>query len=124
MSRPDLPWVTRSTGFRVREAARLGRLTTLLVAGVVVAAGATTDVGTATHAAARPAKAGVNGVPTQAAGPMTRAGQTFGTMPVAFVANRGQTDPRVRYSAVGHGSAFSAPRHELMLSLSRNKPAR
>ncbi len=45
-------------------------------------------------------------------------------MPVAFVPNRGQTDPRVRYYAVGHRYAFFATRDELMLSLSKGKPAR
>jgi Beta-propeller repeat len=127
MPQRDLPWVTKSTGSRVREAARPGRLTTSLVAGVVVAALATTGVGTATHAKARPVQADVAAVHTESArsaGTVAGAQQAFGTVPVAFVANRGQTDPRVRYYAVGHGFAFFATRHELMLSLSKDKPAR
>ena len=47
-----------------------------------------------------------------------------GDLPLAFVPNRGQTDPRVRYYAVGHRFAFFATRDELMLSLSKGKPAR
>ena len=44
-------------------------------------------------------------------------------MPLAFVRNEGQTDPRVRYYAVGNHYAFFATPNELMLSLTRDKPA-
>ena len=50
--------------------------------------------------------------------------KAYGALPLAFVPNRQQTDPRVRYYAVGHRYAFFATRDELMLSLSKGKPAR
>jgi hypothetical protein len=45
-------------------------------------------------------------------------------MPLAFVQNRGQTDGRVRHYALGNHYAFFATRDELMLSLTKDKPAR
>ena len=50
--------------------------------------------------------------------------KAFAAMPLAFVQNRGQTDARVRYYAVGNHYAFFATRDELMLSLTKDKPAR
>jgi len=49
--------------------------------------------------------------------------RALAAMPLAFVANQGQTDARVRYYAVGNHYAFFATRDELMLSLTRDKPA-
>ena len=81
--------------------------------------------------ALRPASAGSGGADAAQGTPYQcghrlggPAAQAFGTVPVAFVANRGQTDPRVRYYAVGHRFAFFATRHELMLSLSKDSPNR
>ena len=50
--------------------------------------------------------------------------KAFAAMPLAFVQNRGQTDARVRYYALGNHYAFFATRDELMLSLTKDKPAR
>ncbi|HET6172388.1 MAG TPA: SBBP repeat-containing protein [Gaiellales bacterium] len=50
--------------------------------------------------------------------------RAFAAMPLAFVQNQGQTDARVRYYALGNHYAFFATRDELMLSLTKNKPAR
>src|SRR4051794_10495698 len=49
--------------------------------------------------------------------------RTLAAMPLAFVRNEGQTDPRVRFYAVGNHYAFFATPNELMLSLTRDKPA-
>src|SRR4051812_11176769 len=119
------PWMTKSTGSRVRGAARLGRLTTCMVTGAVVAALTTTAVGTAAQNGAGAAHgAHLHAVPPGSTGPRVGAERAFGTMPVAFVANRGQTDPRVRYYAAGPRFAFFATPDELMLSLSKGRPAR
>jgi hypothetical protein len=112
-----------STRVRARGAARV---TTAVVAGAVVAA-LTTGVGAAAQTSARSGGADAaqaHAVPMGSSGSTARAERAFGTMPVAFVANRGQTDPRVRYYAVGHRFAFFATRHELMLSLSKDQPNR
>ena len=50
--------------------------------------------------------------------------RAFAAMPLAFVQNRGQTAARVRYYAVGNHYAFFATKDELMLSLTKDKPAR
>src|SRR4051794_14446518 len=95
----------------------------VLLVGVMVATVAMVVATLATQAeTSRSASAGHGAVP--AAGARAAAEQAFGSMPVAFVANRGQTDPRVRYYAVGHRFAFFATPHELMLSLSKESPAR
>jgi hypothetical protein len=49
--------------------------------------------------------------------------RAYAALPLAFVPNRGQTDARVRYYAVGNHYAFFATRDELMLSLTKEKPA-
>ncbi|MEY2458982.1 MAG: hypothetical protein QOG30_812, partial [Acidimicrobiaceae bacterium] len=49
--------------------------------------------------------------------------RAFAAMPAAFVPNHGQTDARVRYYALGNHYAIFATRDELMLSLTRRKPA-
>ena len=49
--------------------------------------------------------------------------RALAAMPLAFVRNEGQTDPRVRFYAVGNHYAFFATPNELMLSLTRDKPA-
>jgi hypothetical protein len=54
----------------------------------------------------------------------TKAERAFAAMPLAFVQNQGQTDARVRYYALGNHYAFFATRDELMLSLTRDKPAK
>ncbi len=50
--------------------------------------------------------------------------KAYAAMPLAFVENRRQTDPRVKYYAVGNHYAFFATRDELMLSLSKDKQGR
>src|SRR5262245_3559506 len=93
------------------------------IAGVLAAAVALG--GAAVAGRTGPSQTVAPGSPSShAAGATARAEQAFGAMPVAFVANRGQTDPRVRYYAVGHRFAIFATRHELMLSLSKDDPAR
>ncbi len=49
--------------------------------------------------------------------------RALAAMPLAFVRNEGQTDARVRFYAVGNHYAFFATPSELMLSLTREKPA-
>src|SRR4051812_1457455 len=87
-----------------------------LIAGVVAATVAMGGAAAlATQAApTRPASAGHGAA--RAGGPTAGAEQAFGSLPLAFVANRGQTDPRVRYYAAGARFAFFATRDELMLS--------
>jgi hypothetical protein len=53
------------------------------------------------------------------AAPRSGAPDVYGRMPVAFVANRGQSDARVRYAAQGAGYGFFVTRDELVLSLAR-----
>ena len=53
----------------------------------------------------------------------TSAQSAFAAMPLAFVQNRGQTDARVRYYALGNHYAFFATPDELMLSLTKGTPA-
>jgi len=43
----------------------------------------------------------------------------YAKLPLAFVENRGQTDPRVRYYAQGNRRAFYLTREEVMLSLEK-----
>src|SRR5262245_8622526 len=114
----------KSVRIRVGSVAGLRRLTTALVAAAVIAAMAT-GLGQDTNTASGPlARHGIgSGAPARAVDTAAVAGHASGIMPVAFVANRGQTDPRVRYVAMGSRYAFFATRHELMLSLSRGKPA-
>src|SRR5262245_47245945 len=99
---------------RLARVPRLVRRCAPLVAGLLVVAA----LSPATQAAAPSATAD----PTSVAGAGVE--QALGARPVAFVPNRGQTDPRVRYYAVGQRYAFFATRDELMLSLSRDDPAR
>ena len=49
--------------------------------------------------------------------------KAYAAIPLAFVENRRQTDPRVKYYAVGDHYAFFATRDELMLSLTKDKQA-
>ena len=64
------------------------------------------------------------GSPSPQAKPKAKPQRAFAAMPLAFVQNRGQTDARVRYYALGNHYAFFATRDELMLSLTKDKPAR
>jgi hypothetical protein len=64
------------------------------------------------------------GAPAPQTKPSTEPQKAFAAMPLAFVQNRGQTDARVRYYALGNHYAFFATRDELMLSLTKDKPAR
>ncbi|MDX6621775.1 MAG: hypothetical protein QOK36_4161 [Gaiellales bacterium] len=57
--------------------------------------------------------------PIKPAGPQ----RAFAAMPLAFVPNHGQTDARVRYFALGNHYAIFVTRDELMLSLTKQKPA-
>jgi hypothetical protein len=50
--------------------------------------------------------------------------RALAALPLAFVPNRGQTDPRVRFYAAGNHFALFATPDELMLSLAKEKPAR
>src|SRR5262249_14661388 len=50
--------------------------------------------------------------------------RALAALPLAFVPNRGQTDPRVRFYAAGNHFALFATPDELMLSLTKEKPAR
>jgi hypothetical protein len=81
----DFPRVTKATGFRVREAARLGRLTTSLVAGVVIAALATAGRGGRTR-------------DRGPAGSYTRRSRARGSHPLTL---RGECPGRVRDLASG-----------------------
>ena len=63
------------------------------------------------------------GAPAPTAKKPAGAERAFAALPLAFVPNRGQTDARVRYYAVGNHYAFFATRDELMLSLTKKKPA-
>jgi hypothetical protein len=117
---------TRPSLVRALDVARLGRRGTSVVAGVVVAVLAMSGGAQAAQTASRPLSPAVRGysAPAPAARSAAGAEQALGAMPVAFVANRGQTDPRVRYYAVGPRYAFFATRNEVMLSLSKANPAR
>ena len=64
------------------------------------------------------------GAPSPQGKHATKPQKAFAAMPLAFVQNRGQTDARVRYYALGNHYAFFATRDELMLSLTKDKPAR
>src|SRR5262245_29367945 len=44
----------------------------------------------------------------------------YAKLPVAFVENRGQKDPRVRYYAQGHGYAFYLTRDQVVLGLAKD----
>ena len=125
MSRRAHGPLTQPTPVRGPDLARLRRRTTILVAGAVVAVLAMTGVAPATPTAAQPVPDAVLGsAPARAAGSAAAAERAFGAMPVAFVPNRGQTDPEVRYYAVGGRFAFLASRDELMLSLSKRHAGR
>src|SRR4051794_12317917 len=127
MPHPDLPWVATSHGIRGGGAGRRSRRIPSLVAGVAVAAVVLSGAGPATHTQARVVQADVahvHGEPGGSARSATGDAQAFGALPVAFVANHGQTNPRVRYFAAGRRFAFFATRNELMISLSKDRPAR
>jgi hypothetical protein len=51
-----------------------------------------------------------------------RALHAYANLPVAFVENRGQTDPRVRYYATGSRYGFYFTRDEIVLSLMAGAP--
>ncbi|MDX6630982.1 MAG: hypothetical protein QOH00_3228, partial [Gaiellales bacterium] len=63
------------------------------------------------------------GAPTPKPRQPVGAQRAFAAMPLAFVQNQGQTDSRVGYYALGSHYAFFATRDELMLSLTKDKPA-
>ena len=82
-------------------------------AALAIAIGAIAITGQAAAQAATPTPMAKPAVPQRA----------FAAMPAAFVPNHGQTDARVRYYALGNHYAIFATRDELMLSLTRRKPA-
>ena len=101
------------------------RWSTTLIAGSMVTALTLGGAALATQTASSTSAPEVSrSAPTPPAPAASTAASAFGDMPLAFVPNRGQTDPRVRYYAVGRRSAFFATPDELMLSLSKGKPSR
>jgi hypothetical protein len=86
---------------------------TIAIASAITAVGAIGPEGGGTAYGAPAPKA------THAVAPQ----RAFAAMPLAFVENLGQTDSRVRYYALGNHYAFFATRDELMLSLTKDKPA-
>jgi hypothetical protein len=68
----------------------------------------------------RPAAAAFREAKRQPSAPMKQqALAAYAKLPLAFVANAGQTDARVRYSAQGAGLAVFLTRREAMLALER-----
>ncbi len=124
MSRPEP--VLAPTSARVRGSGSRGRRGRSLVAGVLAVGLTMSGAALAAQQTVRPldptARASV--VPVRTVAATARAQRAFGSMPVAFVANRGQTDPKVRYYATGPRYAFFATPDEVMLSLVKGKPAR
>src|SRR2546430_12014096 len=57
--------------------------------------------------------------PTTAAAGAAQAAQGYGRLAAAFVENRGQTDPRVRFYVQGKRSAVFVTPREVMLSVAR-----
>jgi hypothetical protein len=57
--------------------------------------------------------------PTASSSTKRQARAAYGTLPLAFTANAGQTDARVRYFAQGAGFAVFLTRREAMLALAR-----
>jgi Beta-propeller repeat len=60
---------------------------------------------------------------SEASGPLTdrqqQAADAYANLPVSFIENRGQTDPRVRYYARGNGYAFYMTPSEVMLTFAK-----
>jgi hypothetical protein len=82
---------------------------------IVASAGAVAGIGReegAAPAAGRPEAAPSQRLTAQVAAALER-------QPVAFVANRGQTDPRVRFAAQGSGFAFFATPDDVRIALDR-----
>jgi hypothetical protein len=71
---------------------------------------------------AAPAATGRHPAPSAAL--TARVSAALARQPVAFVANRGQTDARVRYAAQGSGFAFFATPDEVRLALDRSPAER
>ena len=97
------------------------------ILGIAIAATAatlTTAGQTATRALGLAGGAVAYGAPSPQIGQAAKPQKAFAAMPLAFVQNRGQTDVRVRYYALGNHYAFFATQDELMLSLTKDKPAR
>ena len=88
-------------------------MATIAIASAITAVGTVDRGGGGTAYGAQAPKA------THAVAPA----RAFAAMPLAFVENQGQTDPRVRYYALGNHYAFFATGDELMLSLTKDKPA-
>src|SRR5213596_1421353 len=51
-----------------------------------------------------------------------RLAESYGKIPLSFEANRGQTDPRVKFLSRGSGYTLFLTRDEAVLSLSSQKP--
>jgi hypothetical protein len=88
-------------------------MATIAIASAITAVGTVDREGGGTAYGAQAPK------PTHAVAPA----RAFAALPLAFVENQGQTDPRVRYYALGSHYAFFATGDELMLSLTKDKPA-
>ena len=115
----------RSSLARALAGTRPGRHGTSLVAGVVVAvlaASGATPADLAPPGMVTAATGQRSATPVPAAVLGAAAEDRLAAVPVAFVTNRGQTDPRVRYYAVGDRFAFFATRDEVMLSLTKDGP--
>ena len=66
-----------------------------------------------------PAEASLQARRTASSATKQRALGAYAKLPLAFIANAGQTDMRVRYSAQGAGFAVFLTRREAMLALQR-----
>jgi len=56
-------------------------------------------------------------VPESDPGTTSRVREAFGTLPLSFVENRGQVDPRVAYYVPGHDTAFYFTREGVTIAL-------
>ena len=102
---------------------RRGKRAWRAMAGLGIATLAVASAITAVQTVGPDGGAAAYGAPAPKAKQPSAPERAFAAMPLAFVPNHGQTDPRVRYYALGNHYAFFATRDELMLSLTRDKPA-